>query len=329
MQGLLGWFGNKTPKPIDSPANPRQSSQLSQAEIDDRDFPIAGKFDPDAEETNWDDAETLADENNPIVYAQPIVPVIPPTASTTPDPDDWDEALPAATVKNSPSQEVRRGKNPAPMAPSPDLWADDLPRQAFSPSRNIDPHSSSVPSRVEQAVGFWAAMLQQFRRFLPAPIRQLSDAILTAMLVMLITLGIWIVDGLFVPGGDPTGANLPPASVATQPNSTSATALQISPEQALIETIKTQLSDITSQYPDDIIQAIQVDVARDRLIVRLNPVWYLIGDEQQNRVTDRMWLQAKTNYFTKLELQDIQARSIARSPVVGQHMIILQRRQSY
>jgi hypothetical protein len=183
---------------------------------------------------------------------------------------------------------------------------------------------------MEQAIGFWSAMLQQFRRFLPAPIRQLSDAILTAIVVMLVTVGIWVVDGFFVPGVDPAVAISPPPSVATQPNFTPTTiAPQISPEQAFIEAIQTQLSDITSQYPDDIIQTLEVDVARDRLIVRLNPVWYLIGDDRQNSITDRMWLQAKANYFTKLELQDIRGVSIARSPVVGQHMIILQRRQNY
>jgi hypothetical protein len=64
-------------------------------------------------------------------------------------------------------------------------------------------------------------------------------------------------------------------------------------------------------------------------IVQLNPVWYLIGDEQQDRVTDRMWLQARANHLTKLELRDGDGNSIARSPVVGQHMVILQRRQSY
>jgi hypothetical protein len=41
-----------------------------------------------------------------------------------------------------------------------------------------------------------------------------------------------------------------------------------------------------------------------------------------------MWLQAQANHFTKLEVQDAQGNSIARSPVVGQHLIILQRRQS-
>jgi hypothetical protein len=331
MQGLFGRFGKKNPaQPAVSPANPRYNSTPSQAEIDDREFPSANKFDDD-EETNWDDAETLADENNPIVYAQPILPVVAtPPVTTTPDLEDWDEALPAATVKNSNIQEVRRGKNPVPVAQSEDVWAEDLPSKAFSSSGSLNPDLSYPPSRMEQAIGFWAASLQQFRRFLPAPMRQLSDAILTAIVVMLVTVGIWFVDGFFVPGVDPSVAIQPATPAAAQPTpSTPVAASAGSPEQAFIEAIQTQLSEITSQYPDDIIQTLQVDIARDRLVVQLNPIWYLISDDRQDRVTDKMWLQAKATHFTKLEIQDAQGVSIARSPVVGQHMIILQRRQSY
>ena len=331
MQGLFGRFGKKNPEqPVVSPANPRSNSTRSQTEIDEREFPSASRFDDD-EETNWDDAETLADENNPVVYAQPIVPVVvTPPVNTTPDLEDWDEALPAATVKNSNIQEVRRGKNPVPVAQGEDIWADDLPNQAFASSSNLHPDSSSSPSRVDRAIGFWAASLQQFRRLLPAPMRQLSDAILTAIVVMLVTVGIWFVDGFFVPGVDPSVAIPPATPVVTQPNFSPAVAASAgSPEQAFIEAIQTQLSEITSQYPDDIIQTLQVDIARDRLVVQLNPIWYLISDDRQDRVTDKMWLQAKATHFTKLEIQDANGVSIARSPVVGQHMIILQRRQSY
>jgi hypothetical protein len=331
MQGLFGRFGKKNPEqPAVSAINPRYKSTPSQTEIDEREFPSASRFDDD-EETNWDDAETLADENNPIVYAQPIAPIVPPPpANTIQDVEEWDEALPAATVKNSNIQEVRRSKNPVPVPQNADMWGDDLPKRTFSPSSTLDP-DPATPTRMEQAIGLWTAMLQQFRRLLPAPIRQLSDAILTAMVVMLVTVSIWVVDGFFAPGNHPSVANPPAAAVAIQPNPTATVTIapQISPEQAFVETIQTQLSEITSQYPDDIIQTLKVDLAGDRLIVKLNPIWYLISDDRQDRVTDRMWLQAKANHFTKLEIQDVQGDSIARSPVVGQHMIILQRRQSY
>jgi hypothetical protein len=332
MQGLFGWFGKKKqPLPDISPASFRRKSP-AQSITDEREFPIVSNFDDD-EETNWDDAESLTDERNAIVYAQPIVPAVTPSATfTKPDLEDWNEALPAATVKSSNIQEVRRGQNPAPIVPNEDVWADQVTSSNLAPNdrananpQNQVPSQRSTLNPVEQAIGLWSVTLQQLRRVLPAPIRQLSDAILTGLVVAIVTVTIWFVDGFFVPGLDPAVANLPPTPIAAL---TSKTPAIPSPEQELITAIQTQLSDITSQYPDDIIQTLQIDVDRDLLAVRLNPIWYLISDDRQNSVADRMWQQAQSNHFNKLEIQDPQGLAIARSPVVGKHMIILQRRPS-
>jgi hypothetical protein len=329
MQGLFGRFGKQYPEqPAVSAPNSRYDRPQSQTEIDDREFPSANRFDDD-EETNWDDAETLADENSPIVYAQPIVPVVAPLPiNTTPDLEEWDEALPAATVKNSNIQEVRRSKTkPVLTTPTPqneDVWDDNLPSRNFSMSSGAAP-TPVKSSPIDRAIGLWTTVLQQFRRLLPTPLRQLSAAILTAIVVMLVTLSIWIVDGLFVPGVDPVVANQPTAVVSSPADAL--TGSNGSPEQAFIEAIQGQLSDITSQYSDDLIQTLSVEIERNLLIVQLNPSWYQISDDQQDRFTDRMWLQAKANKFNKLEIQDAQGVSIGRSPVVGNHPIILQRRQ--
>jgi hypothetical protein len=329
MQGLFGRFEKQQPEqPAVSATNSRYNSVRSQTDIDDREFPSANRFDDD-EETNWDDAETLADENNPVVYAQPIVPVVAPLpVNTIPDLEEWDEALPAATVKNSNIQEVRRSKKaPAPTPPTPqneEIWDDNLPSRSFSSSSGIGT-TPAKSSQIDRVIGFWTTALQQFRRLLPAPLRQLSGAILVAIVVLLITVSIWIIDGLFVPGVDPAVANQPTAVVPNPVGVGSGS--NGSPEQAFIEAIQGQLSDLTSQYSDDIIQTLSVDINRNLLVVQLNPSWYQLSDDKQDRVTDRMWLQAKANHFSKLEVQDAQGESIARSPVVGNHPIILQRRQ--
>lgn len=328
VQGLFGRFGNKKPKqPEFSDVNPRYHSTRSPTQIDEREYLSAQRFDDD-EETNWDDTEFVGDENNPVAYPQPIVPVVtPPPTTIVPDLEDWDEALPAATVKNSNIQEVRRGKTPAPTTADDDIWDDNLPSRTFSANSIPNPTPSAPPDRLEQFIGLWGSMLQQFRRFLPAPIRRLSDAILTGLLVVLVTVGIWIADGLFVPGVDPTVASHPTTPIIAQPESP--IDLLASPEQEFIEAIGSQLSDITSQYADDIIGTLRVDIIRDRLIVQLNSGWYLISDDRQDLVTEQMWLQAKANHFRNLDIQDASGVSIARSPVVGKHPIILQRRQSY
>ncbi len=341
IQGLFGRFGKKQ---LDQPEvftpNSSYNRTRSQTEIDDREFPSANRFDDD-EETNWDDAEALADQNNSIVYAQPIVPVVVPLPiNTTPDLEEWDEALPAATVKNSNMQEVRRSKTSVTTPQNEDIWDENLPNRSFSTSSSNQPIPAKpsqivgmasllakpLPQQKEnQAIGFWTATLQQFRRILPRPIRQLSDGILTALVVLLVTVSIWIIDGLFVPGVDSSVAS-PPTAIISSPIEV-VTELQGSPEQVFIEAIQGQLRDITSQYSDDLIQTLSVDINRNLLIVQLNPSWYLIGNDRQDRVTDQIWLQAQANKFSKLEIKDTQGVLIARSPVVGNHPIILQRRQ--
>ncbi|PSB55620.1 hypothetical protein C7B77_14475 [Chamaesiphon polymorphus CCALA 037] len=365
MQGLFGRFGKKTPEQsVVANANSRKNeggkaerrsplededrktaalNDWDRSTPNDRDFPSSSIFDDD-EETNWDDAETLADDNNRIVYAQPTVPeTIPPIPKTTLDLDDWDDALPAPTVRDRNTPEARRNTNPIPLPTNEDIW-DDIPLDtkiplasppAFSPStsksgdRNL--RDSSTPDPVNSVVGKWARLMQQFRRILPVQVQQFADAIAIAIIVAFLTVGIWFVDGFFVPKMMPSVANPTPAPVVTpaaSPSAETASTPQISPEQVFIEEIEAQLSDLTSQYPDDLVSALSVDLARDRLIVRLNPAWYTIDDELQNSLADRMWQQAQANHFTKLEIQDSQGVSIARSPVVGKHPIILQRRQS-
>ena len=330
MQGLFGRLGKKKPEPVVSRPNSQMNDPQSPAEMDVEEFPIARRFDPDDEETNWDDAETIENEHSPIVDPQPFAqrvdrPIgsVVASTSTTPDIDNWDEALPAATVKDSNVQQQVRGKNRVPAQPSEDVWDENLPNSTFSIDGN-PPQQSVSPDQMGRAIGIWTATSQQLRRILPVPLRQLSDAILTAIVIALVTIAIWFVDRFTLPGIDPSAVNTPsrPTMTAISPNSV------ISPEQAFIDAIQAQLTDITSQYPEDLIQTLQVDFTSDRLIVRLNPIWYGLDDQQQNQLADRMWLQARANHFTKLEVQDAQGNSIARSPVVGQHLIILQRRQS-
>ncbi|WP_373540837.1 hypothetical protein [Chamaesiphon sp.] len=338
IRGLFGRFGNKNLEPRVPNPNPRQTEPSSQSELEEKEFPIASRFDTDDEETNWDDVETIGDRTQTWVQplagkvptAQPSVPVPARSTQIALDLDDWDEALPAATVKSSNIQAARRGNNLSPVAPIDDFWDDDYPNQTGSPRSNVS-INPSTPKPIDRALGIWADTLQQFRRFLPPPIRQLSDAILTAIVVMFVTVGIWVVDGFFVPSVKPSVATNPPAQIAAQPTNLPAPIdrdLAPSPEQLFIDAIESQLSDITSQYPDDIIQTLNVDIARDRVVVRLNPIWYTIADEQQDKLTDRMWLQAQTNHFSRLAIEDSQGVAIARSPVVGKHAIVLQRRSS-
>jgi hypothetical protein len=321
MQGLFGRFGKKQPPAI-SPPDFFATSEPPTADIEFDEFPITSRFEDD-EETNWDDVETLVDRDR-VAYPQPTVPIVPVVPPTPHDPDeDWAEALPAATVKNSNTQEARRSKPDRPSPSSGELGQEQSP-PPISIGDRANPRNSTL-SPTATAIGFWTAIIQLFRRILPPPIRQLSDALLTAILAIGLTVAIWFVDGWLAAPAQIPVAMTPTAPIVAQ---TTSTVAPIDPEQAFIDAIQAQLNDITSEYPDGIIQTLQVNLPRDLAIVRLNPVWYTIDDNQQDRLIDRMWLQARANHFGKLELQDPTGKQIARSPVVGQHMVVLQRRQS-
>lgn len=329
MQGLFGRFGKKAPPPeVSSPNYRTDRSRGRLDEVDLPEYPSIASFEDDDEETNWADAELGENENNPILRPQQVVPAVaPPSSPTTPDPDEWDEALPAATVKNSNRQAARRGKQPVAAPRDEEIWDEDLPNPTFStPDRSIAP-TATTATPVERVIGLWTATIAQFRRILPTRLRRLSDPILTAIVIAIVTITIWSIDNFAVPGVAPSVAT-PPSTpvVATQPKPI-ASPPQISPEQAFVEAIQTQLTALTSQYPDNIVQSLQFDLAHDRAIVRLAPVWYALDDVRQNEIVARMWDRARSSNFSKLELQDTEGRSLARSPVVGREMIILQRHQ--
>jgi hypothetical protein len=328
MQGLFGRFGKKDPTPeVASPNYRIDRSGDRLDEIDLPEYPSVANFEDDDEETNWADAELGENENNPILRPQQVVPAVAPSSPTTPDPDEWDEALPAATVKNSTRQAARRGKQPVTAPRDEEIWDEDLPNPTFSKPAQPNTPTATTATPMERVVGLWTATIAQFRRILPTSMRRLSDPILTAIVIGIVTIAIWAIDNIAVPGVAPSVATAPSTPVVvTNPNPI-ASPPQISPEQAFVEAIQTQLTALTSQYPDNIVQTLQVDLDRDRLIVRLAPVWYTLDDARQNEIVDRMWSQARSNNFSKLELQDLDGRTLARSPVVGREMIILQRHQ--
>ena len=325
LQGIFGKLGKKQPPPA-APTPDFLTRQVSSIEPDE--FPTVSVVDED-EDTNWDDEESPDIDNTPTprspIAKVPTPPPPPPPPSSTPQDanEDWEEALPAPTVKTETSTTLRRKEN---KSQSQEDWWEDIPT-VTAPVPEKPTANPSTDSKFDRAIGLWTAMLQQLRRILPAPLKGLSDAILTAIVVVLVTIGIWTVDGLFTPAPAPqTIESEPPAIVAPATPPALPSTPQISPEQAFIQSIQAQIGEITGKYPDDIIQTLQVDLPHNRLVVRLNNVWYLISDGKQDEVTDRMWAEALANHFTKLDVQDPNGQLIARSPVVGKHMIIFQRR---
>ena len=103
--------------------------------------------------------------------------------------------------------------------------------------------------------------------------------------------------------------------------------LERSPEQALIAAIQDATSEIATRYGDSaLVESIRADFRTSRLIVTVpRELWYGLGDRTQDRFAADLLQRSRRLDFSKLELQDSAGELLARSPVVGDRVVIFQR----
>ncbi|WP_199321428.1 hypothetical protein [Microcoleus sp. FACHB-831] len=127
----------------------------------------------------------------------------------------------------------------------------------------------------------------------------------------------------------PTGIDTPPELTAPeQPEPVKIgppVTTDLTPEQNLIAAIQNQVSEITSEYAEGLIQAIQANFQGSLLSVKVNNAWYNLSLAQQDSLASEMLQRSQELDFSKLEITDSQGTLLARSPVVGSNMIILKR----
>jgi hypothetical protein len=190
---------------------------------------------------------------------------------------------------------------------------------------------------------WWDSVLSQVRALLPASLSEkLSDWMLTGILSSLIV-AVLLTSVLLLPQPAPESAQTldettSPAPEAieappqlTAPGRPEAIALSpppgpaLTPEQSLIAAIQEELASITSQYPEGLIASIEADFLRSRLIVTLGERWYQLNNARQDKLANAILARSQKLDFRKLELLDTEGTLVARSPVVGNKAIILQR----
>ena len=99
------------------------------------------------------------------------------------------------------------------------------------------------------------------------------------------------------------------------------------PLPSLTTTIQTQLAQVTDEYTVGLMQAIQPNFKQSRLVIQLQDGWFALERSQQDAIANALLQRAQALNFSKLEITDRQHRQLARSPVVGDEMIIFQRIQ--
>ncbi|MEM8638196.1 MAG: hypothetical protein AAGG51_05145 [Cyanobacteria bacterium P01_G01_bin.54] len=232
-------------------------------------------------------------------------------------------------------------------------WLDDIKPEPPAPKSSAPQPStpSSSPHRLAQLQAVWARVLQSIRSLLPGNLsEQLSDPILTAIVGGVIVLALWLPGALtgestpepaaIVPTPEPVATTTavpettPPPAVQTQPTVPQPPAVlpparspqRLTPEQNLIAAIQEQVAQITDQYAEGLIQSLQVDFLAGRLRVMIGADWYDLNADRQDQVAAEVLARARRLDFTKVEMIDEDAVTLARSPVIGDKMIIFQRK---
>lgn len=102
----------------------------------------------------------------------------------------------------------------------------------------------------------------------------------------------------------------------------------LTPEQSLIAAIQNQVAEMTDRLGGGLVKSVQANFGNSILTVKVAEDWYKLSEIEQNQLANKMWKQANSLDFSKLEIANMQGKLIARSPVVGSEMIILERRGS-
>lgn len=180
------------------------------------------------------------------------------------------------------------------------------------------------------------AALKNVRALLPESLNQkLSDWGLTGIFAGIIVVLLWTSAAL-LPGKPAEVANVPPAEIKAPPELKAPKSPEpvkiapppmpvLTPEQNLIASIQNQVADITNQYAEGLIQSLQANFQGSLLIVKVSEGWYNLNPSKQDKLADEMLRRSQNLDFSKLEITDPEGKLLARSPVVGTHMVILKR----
>lgn len=100
--------------------------------------------------------------------------------------------------------------------------------------------------------------------------------------------------------------------------------LTFTPEQTLIAALQSKIANLSEDYGADLIDSIKVNLLEGSLQVEVSDRWYELNGSNQNKTANEILQRSRKFKFKKLELQDSRGTMVARNPVVGDQIIILQ-----
>jgi hypothetical protein len=213
-----------------------------------------------------------------------------------------------------------------------------------------------VKPLLAQLYARWVPILSKLRSRLPEPWNtKFSDQALTGIIAAGLILILWFLTSLQsgkpsqlaavpAPQRTPLAAWTPPSAVLT-PSQERPVVIPVTPAPAGVasaptvgdigssaepqpSTLQDRVAAVSDRYVEDLILSVQPNVQESRLVIKVSSAWYDLNPSRQDDLAEDVLQRSQDLAFSKLEIKDSQNDIVARSPVVGNKMVVLKRRKS-
>lgn len=104
--------------------------------------------------------------------------------------------------------------------------------------------------------------------------------------------------------------------------------LTFTSEQTLVASLQTKLTELVNTYTEDLFNQIKVDLPNNSLAIEVTDNWYTLSESRQNKLANEILQRSRQLKFSKLQLEDSTGTLVARNPVIGEQIIILQHQKN-
>jgi hypothetical protein len=162
----------------------------------------------------------------------------------------------------------------------------------------------------------WQRLLPRVRSILPAPWKtQLPDLAITLAALLLLALLFWLPLTLL----QPTPTPAVPARLEQDGKP-----VRLEPAKAeRLAALQEQFAQTSTQYGDNLVQAVQADFIQNHLTINLGSAWPSLTPDQQLRLANDLYKQAQKLSFREFELANLEGKILARPAVIGTGMVVI------
>jgi len=260
-----------------------------------------------------------------------------PLNDSTPSPDDeWTDDVPLSPEDETPVV--------ASSDPAADDWDDDPAEwEDMTPDRPPVNQTTSTREALawliplwRRGVTFWQRLLAGIKTRIPAA-ASLSNGLLSGLLIGVLVLLIVVINGVRHPAqsaesspaiaDEPTPVTSPDAAPPASPaaDEPAPTTPDAAATRDRIDQLQSKL--LIDELADDkgLVESVQADFVHNQLTVVLNSNWYRLSEQAQNDLVAKLFNRSSQLDFANLALRSPAGDLLARSPVVGDTMVIFQR----